>query len=44
MNKSLSNEDHCGPCGQYNHNVKNKEITKEISKKEELEKTFYNKI
>lgn len=29
----LSNEDHCGPCGQYNIIEKEKEITDTLNKK-----------
>jgi hypothetical protein len=39
----LSNEDHCGPCGQYDQVLEYREISKESTKKEELDKISPNK-
>jgi hypothetical protein len=39
----LSNEDHCGPCGQYDQVLEYRGISKENTKKEELDKISPNK-
>ena len=39
----LSNEDHCGPCGQYNQILEYRKIKKDNTIKEQLDKTYNNK-
>lgn len=39
----LSNEDHCGPCGQYDQILEYKKISKDDIKIEELDKISHNK-
>ena len=39
----LSNEDHCGPCGQYDQVLEYKKISNSNINKEELDKISNNK-